>query len=499
MTASSGSQAVLVAPPAKVVQLASDMRLGAPTGGRAGSGAVATLATGAIIGGGLFGVAALINALPKSWQVKPLALVAVLAVLAAIGVVLLTFYMLFKGSASLYAFDEGIVWAGRGRPSAARWADIDTLYVATRGTKEASADVVLFDGRSVTVEGHGKDGADPLFTQLRQQLGALGRPVREGTFALDRLKPEKETGIEDRPLALVSVVLGLFASLGLGFGLWKAGLPGPVAAIIAPMLVAALLIGLGFAVDHRLVKVGYAFLVVTGIVVLSVAIKLLDQFNWAVVAVAVLAVEGAVLAAWQAMYVRLPARRPAAGRRRMAAKAAWQYAAQVSVPVAGPRTAARLLGVPGNATTTTGADAVHGTVDALPVLVFDRWRRTPRIADPVQTVWVVRLPMALPFLASTYFRPATSLDGTLDAMFGAQAAGAPQEHAADPDAARIIAESPVRAAASELRLPRSWWVEGECLYAVGAPGAGPDVERTYAQNLAALAAAFPWQALHAHR
>ncbi|MET7394865.1 hypothetical protein ABZS66_15385 [Dactylosporangium sp. NPDC005572] len=500
MTVPSQPPAEVVTPPSKVAELATNLRLGPLAAGRKGGGAIATLATGAILAGGLFGVAALINALPESFHVKALALVAVLAVLAAIGVTVLTFYMLFKGSASLYAYAGGIVWAGRGRPSGAGWADIDTLYVTTRGAKESSADVVLFDGRSVTVEGHGKEDPDPLFTELRQRLAAHHRPVRVGAFADQRSRPEKETALDDRPLAVISVVIGVFASLALGFGLWKAGLPGPVAAIIAPTVYALLAIALGLAVDDRLVKVGYAFLVVAGIVVLSVAIKILDEYNWAVVAVAVLAVEGAILAVWQAVYVRLPARRPTAGRKRLAAKAAWQYTSEIAVPVAGPRTAGRLLGVPADAPTTTGADAVHGTANGLPVMVFDRWRRAPRITDPVQTVWVVRLPITLPFLASAYFRQHDKLSATLDAFFGSPAAdGPPEQHAADPEIARLVAESPARTAMNDLRLPRTWWVDGDCLYATDAGGAGPDTERTYAENLTALAAAFPWPALQARR
>jgi hypothetical protein len=508
-------------PPSRVAELAQRLRFGPLETGRKGGSRLATLVLGMLVAGGLMGVAVLINWLLQYVRVEALALVALFAVLAAVAATVLTFYLVVRGYTTLYVYAGGIVWTGRGRPKGVGWTDIDSLYAARRSGKDTSADLVLFDGSIISVEGHGKAGPDPVFEHLRKRVAGLNRPVVNSTFAAARILAEKETGLGDRTIVRVSVILGVLASFGFGFLLWKAGLPGPVAAIVAPMIVAVLAISVGLAVDTRLVRTGYGFFVVTGVVVLSVAIKVLDEVNWAVVSVTVLAAEGALLAAWHALYVRLPARRPTRRRKRLAAETSWQYLPQAPVPVGGPRTARWLLGVRNNVTATTGADAVHGTANGLPVMVFDRWRRPPRIPDPVQTGWVVSLPMTLPFFAPSYFyyvaasqrdpNAPPTIGDVFDNLFGARGRSDPTpllagtgpvvpgdlaEHTSDPDVARLIAASPVRSAMNALRLPASWWVEGRCLYAT-ASGVTTNTERGYAENLTALAAAFPWQALHA--
>jgi hypothetical protein len=170
--------------------------------------------------------------------------------------------------------------------------------------------------------------------------------------------------------------------------------------------------------------------------------------------------------------------------------------------------------VPNLAGMTTGDAALSGTVHGLPVTVYDRARRRPRLGDPVQTVWTVHLPVALPYLSSTYFtylrladhaagadragragqRPAdpggADLEGVLLGMLAPQVGDDPRRHTADPDFARTLATPQIRSAATANGTPR-FWIEGRYLYAVEERPKAPAIG-AYAERLALIAGRLPW-------
>jgi hypothetical protein len=111
-------------------------------------------------------------------------------------------------------------------------------------------------------------------------------------------------------------------------------------------------------------------------------------------------------------------------------------------------------------------------------MVFDRFRRPPRLGEPVQTVWMVQLPMALPYLSSADL--AASADPTASAW-------------PEPLAATVAGVTEVRRATANLGRD-GWWIDGGYLfhtaYRVSTRMLGEPVER-----LTALVAALPWPAL----
>src|SRR4029453_1219659 len=108
----SAPEAAVVSPPRKVAELAERQRYGPLETGRKGGNPLFTLVLGLVVAGGLFGIAAFINWLVQYVEVKALAFVAALCVLAAVAVTVLTFYLVFRGSTSIYLYAGGFAWTG---------------------------------------------------------------------------------------------------------------------------------------------------------------------------------------------------------------------------------------------------------------------------------------------------------------------------------------------------------------------------------------------------
>lgn len=475
------------APPAKVARLARDRRLGAPVVSRKGDNPVVVLGFCGLIAGGLVGVAALINWLVRFLPVRALAIVALLCVLGALFVVAYGFYQLFQGFRATYVFEHGVVWTFNGRPQVATWAEVDRLFVVRHVTpaRYVSAELTALDGRTATVAGTYRED-DPLIEHLDRLVRAAGRIVTTAPVKPSRQDSGPDTGLADQTLVRMAAVVGVLGSIALAVAGWVAGLPGPVAAVVGPALIGAITIGLAYVVDARLAKAGYVFLGAAGLVLLIVAVKVFHQVNGIIVAVVTLALEGALVAGWRAGYRRLPALRPTGRRRRLAAEFGWQFQPRASsLPVAGPRTARRLIGVATHATTTTGAAVLLGSSTGSAVTVYDRFRRPPRVNDPVQTVWMVRLPQSLPYVASSLFEYLAA-----EAQTGQP--GSVLEHTDDEAFGRAFAAQ-VWTAATSGPLP-PWWIEGGYLYAALEGGSDGAIRPT-AERLTGLVAAFPWQVL----
>lgn len=169
-------------------------------------------------------------------------------------------------------------------------------------------------------------------------------------------------------------------------------------------------------------------------------------------------------------------------RGQLAERRGWQHVPHADVPVPGPRSAAMLAATPG-AWTTTGRDVVSATVNGLPVTMFDLARPTGK-HERVQSVWLVRLPMVLPYaVLATYQdrdQPRMAVSGTDDEAF----------------AGRLLTPQ-VRSAAVSLK--RTVWIENAYLCAIWDSGARIGVSATAVEQsidgLAALAAVLPWEAI----
>jgi len=496
------------APPAAVAGLAAERGLGRFDSTRKGDNPFVNLLSCLVLAGILFGAAALINWSLQWIPVKPLAYVALLCALAGVFVVGLGFYLLCQGFGAIYVYEHGVAWTRNGRRDAARWSDVDRLHVARDNKgKLSGAELVTLDGRAAALPARETDGADPVIDHLTHTVQAMGRPVVAGSLGDEApVRAVRETGLSDQGVIRLAAIVGVLGSLVLGFTLYQLGF-GVEVALVPTTLLALFLILLGWLVDYRLIRAGMAFFAITGLIALIVAVKLLEQVNGFVVGAVVLAVEGALVAAARAAYRRMPARRPTGRRRRLANRLGWQFQEQGTVPVGGPRTVARLIGVPTGATATTGDDVMHGVVHGRPVMVYDRRRRPSRIPDPLQTVWTVQLPVALPYVASSAFwssHLATEFPGGQQPGFddlvtaflqGGRDTGPVEEHTTDPEVARVIVASTDRTVLNRIAGP--WWIEGPYLY--GLIGTGPpDAMRHQAESLVALAAALPWPALSRH-
>ena len=234
---------------------------------------------------------------------------------------------------------------------------------------------------------------------------------------------------------------------------------------------------LGTRFDGRITVVGGIFASIGGLVTMIAVADLVPQVNKYVTAAVVLAVEMGILSAVLDLYRRLPAL-PADPQPQ-----APGGPAGLGVPAvarrAGPRPADRarkLIGVQEGAQSVELFDVVRGSVNGVPVLAGDRYRRKPRRSDPVQTVWMVPLPAPVPFLPHTAFDAA-----------GQVAADAP-----DPALARLFAGR-VPAQVTMFDTVPPWWIEGQYLLCEG-PG-DPDTIVAWATTLTRAASAMPWDAL----
>src|SRR3954447_12763326 len=109
---------------------------------------------------------------------------------------------------------------------------------------------------------------------------------------------------------------------------------------------------------------------------LGAAREALLQINGWVVGLGALALEIAALIGALRVSRHLARRTATRQRRRLAQRHGWRYQAQATLPVPGPTSATRFLGVPTEATSTTGYDVLFLDADAdgYPVTVFDRLR-----------------------------------------------------------------------------------------------------------------------------
>jgi hypothetical protein len=176
------------------------------------------------------------------------------------------------------------------------------------------------------------------------------------------------------------------------------------------------------------------------------------------------------------LYRSLPALPPTRNRKRLAARQGWEFLPSLAMPVPGPQSARKLIGIQEGAQSVELTDVVRGSVNGVPVLAGDRYRRKPRRSDPVQTVWMVPLPASVPFLSHASF----------DAS-GQVAADAP-----DPALAQLFAGR-VPAQVSIFDVVPPWWIEGRYLLCEG-PG-DPDVIVAWANTLTRAVTSMPWEAL----
>src|SRR2546421_3670379 len=321
--------------------------------------------------------------------------------------------------------------------------------------------------------------------------------------------------------AIRLAVLGLLAAtFAVAAGLIGIGIPIPLAITLA-----LLLVGIGTLVlERRLGReapvLGISFMVLSGFFGIYAVHRALQQVNGWVVGLGTLALEIAALYGIFKLYRRLLGQAGTVFRRRLAARRSWRYEPEATVPVPGPRSAPRLRSVPNEAVSTTGRDVVYASANGLGVTVFDRAGARDRKA---QTVWLVHLPAALPFVLSSFLRyvqveegtprpapdnPMLAMlnpDGTSPSGYGAEVdramglppieLGQPDAHTDHPDFARTLLTPEVRRVAGTLGFPMRWWIEGAFLCATADDGAKPPQVEEYVDRLTGFASRFPWPAL----
>lgn len=169
---------------------------------------------------------------------------------------------------------------------------------------------------------------------------------------------------------------------------------------------------------------------------------------------------------------------------KLAQRRGWQYAAQAEVPVPGPRARAWFAGVADGASVTVGRDVLTGAVNGRDVITFNLERPVGKLGQ-VQTIWLVRLPMPLPYLVlrAAIRRQMVQHDapGTTDDESFARAAITPQVANALP------------------WFPTLVWIENDYLCALvdeGNPtGFSTESTEKVIDRLATLADALPWAEL----
>jgi hypothetical protein len=463
--------------PPRVAALAERQQLGRLITAHKGDHPVVECVTGLVIAAVLFGAAAGISWIVSNiefLQIKVLALVVLLLAIAGLAAAGYSFYRLFGAYVVVHHYEHGLVWTRNRSVDAAPFSWVDEMYVTRKDDKAKAAGIVTLDGRAVDVTGSEKDGYTAFVDGLEAALTARGRLILP-----ERRKPPVRSGpgigLSDRGIAVIAVIGGGALIACLAVPLWRAGLPGPVAAVIA-FLVVGVAVGLiGTRLDGRIAVIGGIYASTGGLVTMVAAARALPQVNAYLTATVVLAVEMGILAAVLNAYRGLPALPPTRTRKRLAARNHWEYLPTLTVPVPGPQSARRIIGVQEGAQSVDLYDVLRGTVDGVPVLIGDRYRRKPRRSDPVQTVWMVPLPAPLPFLPHTAFDSA-----------GQVTAAAP-----DPALAHLFAG---RVPVPELFLAvPPWWIEGQYLLCEG-PG-DADVVVAWSARLTRAVANMPWDAV----
>lgn len=465
--------------PPRVAALAQRQQLGALVAAHKGDHPLVECVTGLVIAAVLFGAAAgvaWVGSVVEFLQVKALALLVLLLAIAGLAASGYAFFRLFRAYVVVYHYEHGLAWTRNRRVDAAAFSWIDEMYVTRKDTKATAAGLVTLDGRALDVTGAEKADYPAFVDRLEAELTARRRPVLPARREVGR--GPAGVGLSDRAIAVLAVLVGGALVAAIGVPLSRAGLPGPAAAVIGFLIIGVAVGLLGTRFDGRIAVVGAIFASVGGLVTMVAVADLFPQINKYVTATAVLAVEMGILSAVLDAYRRLPALPPTRGRKRLAARLGWEFVPSLTVAVPGPQTALRLIGVQEGAQSVDLYDVVRGTVNGVPVLAGDRYRRKPRRSDPVQTIWMVPLPAPVPFLSHTAF------DAT-----GQVTAAAP-----DPDLAHLFAGR-VPTQATFLDTVPPWWMEGQFLLCQG-PG-DPDTIVAWATTLTRSATTMPWDALRA--
>lgn len=463
--------------PPRVAALAQRQQLGALVGAHKGDHPLVECATGLVIAAVLFGAAggiAWVVSLVEFLQLKVLALLVLLLAIAGLAATGYAFFRLFRAYVVAYHYEHGLVWTRNRRIDAAPFSWIDEMYVTRKDAKPTGAGLVTLDGRALDVTGAEKAGYPAFVDRLEAELTARRRPVLPARRAVSRGPAGVDLG--DRAIAAFAVLVGGALVAAVGVPLSRAGLPAAVAAVIGFLVVGVAVGLLGTRFDGRLAVVGAIFASIGGIVTMVAVAGLIPQVNKYVTATAVLAVEMGILSVVLDAYRRLPALPPTRSRKRLAARQGWEFLPSLTVPVAGPQSARKLIGVQEGAQSVDLYDVVRGAVNGVPLLVGDRYRRKPRRSDPVQTVWMVPLPAPVPFLPHTAF----------------DAAGQVTADAPDPQVAHLFAgRVPTQTTLLDAVLP--WWMEGQFLLCEG-PG-DPDTIIAWSTTLTRFATTMPWDAL----
>ncbi|GAB3863460.1 hypothetical protein ACFPIJ_50205 [Dactylosporangium cerinum] len=475
--------------PPRVAALAQRQQLGSLVAVHKGDHPLVECVTGLVISAVLFGAAAGISWIVSNVEFLQFKLLAMAVVLLAIGGLAAagySFFRLFGTYVIVHHYQHGLVWTRNRRVDAAQFSWIDEMYVtrkevtgdAATGSKITAAGLVTLDGRAVDITGADKADYAAFVERIEAELTARSRLILP-----ERRKPPTRgavgLGISDKAVAAIAVIGGGILIAAVAVPLAKAGLPGAVAAVIGFLVIGTATGLVGARLDPRFAVVGGIHASIGGLVAMIAAARALPQLNGYLVATVVLIIEMGILAAVLNAYRSLPALSPTGGRKRLAARQSWEFLPSLAVPVPGPQSARKLLGVQEGAPSVELFDVVRGAVNGVPVLAGDRYRRKPRRSDPVQTVWMVPLPAPVPFLAHTSF------DNT-----GQVAATAP-----DPALAQLFAgHVPTPVAIFDTVPP--WWIEGQYLLCEGGTG-DPDTILAWATTLTRAATAMPWDAVRA--
>jgi hypothetical protein len=317
------------------------------------------------------------------------------------------------------------------------------------------------------------------------------------------------------------IILGLIAATFVVAGvLIGIGIPVYLAITLAFLIVGVVTLAVERRMGREAPAFGIAFMVLSGIFGMFAVHKALPQVNGWIVFLGMLVLEIGALIGVIKLYKRLRGQAGSVFRRRLAARRTWRYEPEATVPVPGPRSAPRFRGVPNDATSTTGRDVVYATANGLNVTVFDRAGARDRKA---QTVWLVQLPAALPYVLSSFVhylrleegtpRPTpdnpilAALDptGTSPSGYGAEVdralglptvqLGDPGPHTDHPDFARTLLTPDVRRIAGMQDFPKRWWIEGWYLCTTADDGAKPADVEDWVDRLTGFASRFPWPAL----
>jgi hypothetical protein len=308
----------------------------------------------------------------------------------------------------------------------------------------------------------------------------------------------------------IVVLLLFFVTFALSAAVHTVGVPTGLAIALGFLIT-------GYAamtVEQRLGRYpsmyGLPFMILGGLVGVVAATMAVPQVSGWIVGPAALLAEIAALFGLIKLYRVLVARGRIVGRRRLAHRRGWHYAPTAEVPVPGPRSAPQLLGVPNDAVATTGRDVIYADVDGFRVIMFDRVQAHERNAQ-VQSVWLVPLPLALPYLDFSALGYASAEDraqvlhpdkpavaaGLAVALQQVRGAEAPDAFTEDQAFARTLMAPPLRNTA--IKVEKAFWLENAFLCAVDRSEertgvAAREVERII-DALATFAAGIPWSQL----